>query len=127
MKKLVLLLLLVPSAVLFAEKQLNPVDFALKVHVISSATQIVLEDKSTFFAQVLQTTVNGQAEELTVYSRNEQGLLALGDYHARVHSKPHSPRAANAYDIYRSYDLLLPDGTTRTYDVTRLGPASTNP
>jgi hypothetical protein len=33
----------------------------------------------------------------------------------------------NAYDIYRGYDLLLPDGTTRTYTVTGLGPVPTNP
>jgi hypothetical protein len=56
------------------------------------------------------------------------GLLALGDYPARVSAKVKSPVTPNAYDIYQGYDLLMPDGKVRAYTVTRLGPAvPTNP
>jgi hypothetical protein len=125
MRKLVLALLFLQPAVLLAADKPNPADFTVKVHVISSVAQTSGGDTRTYFSQVLETTIDGQAVELTGSS---QGVLALGDYPARVSKKIFVPHNPNTYDIYRGYDLLLPDGTTRTYTVTRLGPApATNP
>lgn len=118
MKKLALaLLLLQPVAIFAVADKPNPADFPVKVHVISSEfTQPNI--------QVLQTTVDGQPTELTGYSL---GVLALGDYPARINPKIHGPSNPNTYDIYRAYDLLLPDGKTRTYTVTGISLAPANP
>lgn len=122
MKTLALaLLLLLPSAAFAAPTKPNPADFTLKVHVISSASRQQWADG---LWQVLETVINKQPVEL---QENSQGVLELGDYPARISTKVHGLRNPNTYDIYRGYDLLMPDGTTRTYAVTRLGPASTNP
>ena len=53
--------------------------------------------------------INGQPVEL---SRRQPrvGLQALGDYPARISPKIHGPNNPNTYDVYRGYDLLMPDG-----------------
>ncbi len=121
MKKLALVLLLFLSASAFAATHKpNPADFTVKVHVISSSSPRALANY-----QVLETTVDDQPVELTGFS---QGVLALGDYPARLSKTVRPPSShPNTYDIYRGYDLLMPDGTTRTYTVTGLGPVVTNP
>lgn len=122
MKKFALALLLILSAAAFAATdKADPADFTVKVHVISSA---FVQTSDNLYGQVLETTIDGQPVQLRGISA---GVLALGDYPARISPKVHGPHNPNTYDIYRGYDLLMPDGTTRTYTVTRLGPASTNP
>jgi hypothetical protein len=76
------------------------------------------------YTQVLETTIDNQPVELT---GNSMGVLALGDYKARISTAVHGPRNPNSYDIYKGYDLLMPDGTARTYTITRIGPAPANP
>lgn len=126
MKKLALvLLLLLPATAFAAHPKPNPADFSLKVHVISSAARLFPTDNGSIYTQVLETVIDKQPVELQGYS---QGVLALADYPARLSKKVHAPNShPNTYDIYRGYDLLMPDGTSRTYTVTRLGPAPTNP
>ncbi len=125
MRKLaVALLLLLPSTAFAASTKPNPADFTLKVHVISSAALRGWSYGSVDNYQVLETVINNQPVQLQGYSL---GVLAPGDYPARISTKVHGPRNPNTYDIYRGYDLLMPDGTARTYTVTRLGPAPTNP
>ena len=122
MKKLALALLLLLSTTAFAAADKpNSADFTAKVHVISSA---FVQTGDNLYGQVLETTIDGQPVQLRGISA---GVLALGDYPARISPKIHGPKNPNTYDIYRGYDLLMPDGTTRTYTVTGLGPASTNP
>ena len=124
MKKTVLMLLLLQTALpLAAADKPNPADFTVKVHVISSGTlwgAAVTDD-----VQVLETVIDKQVVELR--ATNSSGLLALGDYPARLLAGFLQPKHPNGYDIYRAYDLLMPDGTKRTYVVTRLGPAPSNP
>jgi hypothetical protein len=117
------LLLVVPIA-LAAEKP-NPAEFGITVRVITTASrQQTANGASDFSLQVLEATIDNQPVELTGYSR---GLLALGNYKARIATSVHGPRNPNTYDIYKGYDLLMPDGTSRTYSVTRIGPAPANP
>jgi hypothetical protein len=126
MRKLALTLLLLQPATLFAaaDKQ-NPADFPVKVHVITSASQIIGGGTNSTNIQVLETTIDGQPVELTGGS---DGVLALGDYQARIATKIFRPHNPNTYDVYQGYDFLMPDGKIRTYLVTRLGPApATNP
>jgi hypothetical protein len=124
MKKMALMFLLLQTTLLLAAAaDPNPADFPVKVHVISSGTlwgAAVTDD-----VQVLQTVIDKQAVELR--ATNSSGLLALGDYPARLLAGFLQPKHPNGYDIYRAYDLLMPDGTKRTYVVTRLGPAPSNP
>jgi hypothetical protein len=126
MKKLALalLLLLSTTAAFAATDKPDPAGFPVKVHVITSSSRPLYDGTLSLPQQILETTLNGQPTELTGIS---MGVLALGDYPARISTKVHGPRNPNTYDIYLGYDLLMPDGTTRTYTVTRLGPTSTNP
>ena len=124
MKKIALLfLMLQTSLALAASDKPNPADFTVKVHVISSGT--LWFGASTAYVQVLETVIDNQAVELR--ATNSDGLLALGDYPARLLAVWQQPKHPNSYDIYRACDLLMPDGTKRTYVVTRIGPAPANP
>jgi hypothetical protein len=100
-KKLALLLLLLPGSILLAADKANPADFPLKLHITSSAQQSLYVGNGNQATQVLETVINGQPVQLQGYS---QGVLALGDYPARINPKVH-------------------DGNLRTFYVTRLGPA----
>jgi hypothetical protein len=62
-----------------------------------------------------------------------RGVLALGDYKAQLKDGVNPPKPLNGYDIYRGYEFLLPDGSTRYFEVVGFGapttctPTSTNP
>jgi hypothetical protein len=124
MRKLVLaVLLLAPLAAVAADKP-NPADFTLTVHVISSASAIFGSGTDAYATQVLETSIDGQPVQLRGYSG---GVLPLGDYKARVAPRFPTPHKPNSFDIYKGYDLLMPDETARTYGISRLGPAVPNP
>jgi hypothetical protein len=124
MKKLALALLLLFTPAAFAAEKPNPADFTITIHVTTSASRYQYDGNLTDFLQILETTIDNQPVELT---GNSMGVLALGDYKARIATSVHGPRNPNTYDIYKGYDLLMPDGTSRTYSVTRIGPAPANP
>jgi hypothetical protein len=124
MKKLALAVLFLMVPVARAAEKPNPADFTVTVHVISSSARTQSGVGVVWSAQVLETTIDNRPVELTGYSA---GVLALGDYKARIATSIHGPRNPNSYDIYKGYDLLMPDGTARTYTVTRIGPVAANP
>ena len=100
----------------------NPAAFPLTVHVLYS--RAVVGDTG-LSGQQLETVIDGQQVELYSVSK---GVLALGDYPAVLSTKVRAPTSRpNSYDLYRGYDLLMPDGKTRTYTVSGLGPAAPNP
>ncbi len=84
--------------------------------------------------QQIEALIDGKPVELTA---NSQGVLALGDYPARISPNVRPPSFhPNTYDIYQGYDFLMPDGKIRTFAQTAIGsadapppatPASTNP
>jgi hypothetical protein len=77
---------------------------------------------------VLETVIDNQPVELKCWVSGNPSVLTLGDYSARLSSAVHGPsKNPNSYDIYRGYDLLLPDGAARTCTVSRLGPAPSHP
>ena len=120
MKKLVLALLLLPTTLLYAAKpQPNPADYTITVHVVFSRSAEFFASGVYYPYQQLQTVINGQQVELQT---TNTGLLALNDYKARIIHTAGVPKNPNASDIYLTYEFLLPDGTTRAYVVTGLGP-----
>ena len=113
MKKMALLFLILQTTLLLAAADKpNPTDFPVKVHVVFSRAVFVTSD------QQIEAVIDGERVELTGSSR---GVLALGDYTARISLKVHGPKNPNSYDIYKGYDFLMPDGNVRTYHVTAMG------
>jgi hypothetical protein len=113
MKKMALMFLLLQTTLLLAASAApNPADFPVKVHVVFSRYVT-----STAYQQI-EAVIDGQRVELTGLSL---GVLALGDYSARISTKVHGPKNPNTYDIYKGYDFLMADGKIRTYQVTAMG------
>jgi len=123
MKKLPFaLLFLQTSLLLAASDKPNPADFPIKIHIISSKSHTEGLYGSSYTTQIVKTIIDGQQIELTAPG---DGVLALGDYPARVASSVHGPKNWSAYDIVKGYDFLMPDGKVRTYKITAI--TSTNP
>lgn len=121
------LLLLLSATLAYASKPpSNPADFPLVVHVTSSHSSFVYSGNNQFASsQVLETVIDGKLVELRAF---RGGVLALGDYPARISPDVHAPRKdTNAYEVYQGYDLRMPDGAVIPYGVSGLGPAATNP
>jgi len=124
MKKLLLALLLLPSTLAFAAKPtVNPADYTVAVHVVFS--HYITTFSSNAYQQ-LDTVIDGMQVELECDSA--QGVLLPGDYKAKrvdpaTSSSAFFPKHPNGFDIYRLYDLLMPDGTSREFYVIGLGPA----
>lgn len=118
-----LLVVLLAAPIFLRATQPNPADFQIKVHVISSRLR---NGSGPTMLQYLETSIDGQPVELRCFS---DGVLALGDYPARLSSKVHAPsKHPNTYDIYQGYDLLMPNKEIRTCHVVGLGPIpATNP
>ena len=114
---LLLSCLILPNVMRAQSSQATAAGFPITVHVVYS--------RSANLNQQLDTEIGGQQVQLWGASG---GVLAPGDYPARISSSVRAPsRDRTAYDIYRGYDLLMPDGKTRTYTVIGLGPAVSQP
>jgi hypothetical protein len=111
-------LLFVPSLAV-AANQPNPADFPISIHVVSSRSRTEYAAGMSVALQYLETIIDNQPVELACTST---GVLALGSYPARISTKVRLPKHPNTYDIYRAYDLLMPDQNIRTCSVLGLGP-----
>jgi hypothetical protein len=111
MKKLALVLLLVPASVAFAAKKPDPADYTITVHVIGSANRSAI--------QHLEVVIDGQTMELSS-TAGYGGLLALGDYKARYINM--APKTHATYDYWNRYEIYFPsDGAVRDYDEIAIG------
>jgi len=118
MKKMALMFLLLQTTLLLtASDKPNPAVFPVKVHVVFSRYV-----QSVGYQQI-EALIDGERVELTGFSR---GVLALGDYPARITPKVHGPKNPNAYDIYKGYANSHADGivATRQLDWPERRPAS---
>lgn len=118
MKKVILLSVLLQTTLLLAAgDKPNPADFPVKVHVVFSRYVMTAGQY-----QQIEALIDGVRVELTGESF---GVLALGDYSARAATKliTRVPKNPNTYDLYKGYEFLMPDGKTRTYQVTAMGQA----
>jgi hypothetical protein len=134
MKKLAFaLLLFLTTATAFAfgaKKSINPTDYTVTVHVVSS--RYVFGDITGSGHQELDTVIDGQQVELRNDWTGAVGVLALGDYKAKPitnYKEGHEyiPTKPNGFDQCAVYQLLLPDGSTRDYLVIGLGPKGDSP
>lgn len=134
MKRLALIFLMLQTGFVLAatdkpKDKPNPADFTITVHVVSSGKQTDCVSGLCYVSQLLETVMDGQPVELQGEGIHDQfvGILTLGDYPARISPSIHGPKNPNSYDVYRGYDLLMPDGTARTFSVRRPGPAPSHP
>lgn len=102
MKKTLLPLLLLCTTFAVASGP-SPVAYTITVHVIASNSW----EGNT---QRLHVIIDGKKYELEGLS---EGVLALGDYKAKL-TEIHR----NSYDIYQTYQFLMPDGKTRDFSLT---------
>jgi len=105
MKKVALVVALLCSALAWAGAQPNPADYNVNVHVGSARVN------GTGFIR-LKVTLDGKKCELQGLDV-ERSLLAPGDYKAK--SLPLKVKDVHTYDVYGTYEFLLPDGKTRRY------------
>ena len=92
-------------------------DYTIPVHVSEShiglscnTTKGTSSCKST---QVLTAQVEGNKYQLESETFFSKGLVALGDYYAKL--SDHKEKSTKEFT--RSYDLMFPDGSTRTFNV----------
>lgn len=121
MKKFLLTLLLLPTPSLLAADKPNPADFPMKIHILSSESRTEYSQQLTVSLQIIHVVIDNQPLELTA---NAGGVLALGDYPARISPTVHSPKNWSPYDIVKGYEFLMPDGKLRTFTITAFEPAT---
>jgi hypothetical protein len=105
-KKIVLAMLLLFSALAWAGGDPNPADYTINVHVSSSSIDI----ERGF--QLLNAVIDGKKYELGSELRIGR-LLAFGDYRAKLVKDEHK----TAYDSLQVYEFLFPDKKTRQFEV----------
>lgn len=115
MKKLALIVLIFCSTLALAA---NPADYPLNVHVTASRLLDYGSGANTVVFQILEVTSDGNKLELEgdalFATRNTWGLIARGDYKARLITDVHR----SSYLSHQTYELLFPDNRTVKFDVT---------
>ncbi len=94
-------------------------DYTLTIHVsqtrIGTDCGIVLQGNSLCKSvQKLSVTIDGVKYELEAESLTPKGIVALGDYKAKLVKDQQKP----THEFNRTYELMFPDGSTRKFDVT---------
>jgi len=107
MKRIALFVVLLGSSWAWAGAEPNPADYTIQVHVSSARV-----NGGGFIR--LKVTLDGKKCELQGLDA-ERSLLAPGDYKAK--SLPLKVKDVHTYDVYGTYEFLLPDGKTRRYEL----------
>ena len=101
-----------------ASPKVDPSQFTVDIHVSKSSLEVIPDRPSNGVAQRLDVTIDGHHLVLDGFSavRNKPGpwLLPVGDYKARVKKENTAPNGA----YWRTYEVLLKDGSTWDGDVT---------
>jgi hypothetical protein len=105
MRKIMLAVLLLSSALSWAGAAPNPAEYALNVHVTSER----FDGRSPLRLKVI---IDGKKYELQALD-GETPLFALGDYKAKTVAV--KAKDVHPYDIYGSYEVLFPDNKTRDF------------
>jgi hypothetical protein len=106
MKIALLSLALCLAAVTASAGDKKPADYPLTAHVLLS------RNTAGGQTQWLDAVIDGRQVELEGQSG---GVLALGDYKARILKGSYTETRPNSYDTYLQYEFLFPDGHTRPY------------
>lgn len=118
MQKIHLAVFLMVSAMSWAEKPApNPADYSILVHVLSSHIDTACSDVTNGnsfcdWNQRLTVLINGKKYELDSVIKKPD-LLRVGDYKSKILKEEN----IHTYEYFRTYEFLLPDGSTRDYYV----------
>jgi hypothetical protein len=104
MKKILLVVVILFSALAWAGVEPNPADYTINVHVSSSR----VNGRGLVRLKVI---IDGKKCEL----EGVESLLAPGDYKAKTVAL--KVKDAHIYDIYGAYEFLFPDRKTRRYQL----------
>jgi len=107
-KKTTFAALMLCSTIAFAQLP-NPADYTVTIHVTASRISRPINQAGQA-GQQIQVVIEGKKYELQGLS---DGVLALGDYKAKLREIHR-----NSYDIYQTYEFLMPDGKTRNFTLT---------
>ena len=92
-------------------------EYTIPVHVTEShiglSCTITKGDSSCKSTQVFTAQIEGKKYQLESETFFSKGLVALGDYYAKLADHKEKPTK----EFTRSYDLMFPDGSTRTFNV----------
>jgi hypothetical protein len=109
--KLLFCMVLSCGSFAFAAPNPSPSDYNVNVHVIESKTESFYDGVLRYLRQQVVVVIDGYKYQLEAPTPG--GVLALGDYKARLTEKQ-----GNGYDILRTYTFLLPDGKTRGFELS---------
>jgi hypothetical protein len=125
--RLTLCLLLLPSFAFAGDKKAaNPADYPLIVHVVASYNRGVGIAPIVDQLQTIDAVIDGKSVELQTPSRTN-GVLALGDYKAKLIHTYIPVKNPGAYDIDQTYQLLFSDGRTRDFVLVGLRDTPSHP
>jgi len=113
MKKLVLLMVLSLSSSVLAVDQTSASNYGIAVQVTGS--KLVYAGGGAY--QDLYVIVDGTKYELRGLMGAGKSLLKPGAYRAKVSHDRHK----NEFEVWLSYEFLLPDSSKRTFDVVGVG------
>ena len=92
-------------------------DYAIKVHVSASRIGydcgVTKGESSCKSVQQVTVMIDGAKYELQSQTYFPKGIVALGDYQAKLVSDEQKP----THEFTRTYDLMFPDGSTRKFHV----------
>lgn len=115
MTKTILALTLLFSLPLFAASP--AADYNLTIHVsetrIGTDCGVAVGNSTCKSVQLLSALVDGAKYELESETFFPKGIVALGDYKARLIPGQEKP----THELNRSYELMFPDGSTRKFRV----------
>lgn len=115
MKNLALAALLFCSTLALAA---SPADYPITIHVTASRLIDYGDGGNTHVFQHLDVLIDGKKYELEgdalFANRNTWGLIARGDYKARLTADIHRTE----YLSHQTYEILFPDNRTLKFDVT---------
>src|SRR5579863_4061262 len=109
------LIIVFTSSAHAADRKATPADYPLAMHI--SASTYASAANSLY--EIVTATVDGKHYQLqgpTSSSRaftHGNGLINPGDYHCKLSMDEHK----TSYESLQMYEILLPDGTTRKFDV----------
>lgn len=117
MTKTILALSLLFSLPLFAASP--SADYNITIHVSESRIgtdcgSVIKGDSFCKSVQKLSVMIDGAKYELEAETRTPKGIIAIGDYKAKLVKDQQKP----THEFSRIYELMFPDGTTRQFTVT---------
>jgi hypothetical protein len=121
MKNALLVAAIFATALPLSAGKSNPADFPLTVQVTASRLvsecDMIITSVECDLHQHLDVVIDGKKYELATDASRGKNVLQLGSYKAKRLTDVPQQDKSTSYEDHVSYQLLFPDGTTRTYDV----------